>query len=106
MPCMTTTYQSGCTTSAGTSCRTEASPTQIATARVVGVTSNPTIFMQAIEDSNAYDRDLADLARRQVSRDEAARAPTAADIRSASDAFSTVFAASAGRDGRVSIEKG
>ena len=72
----------------------------IATRHVVGVTSNPTIFMQAIVGSDAYDDQLLDLARRNVSSVEAARALIARDIRSACDALDTVFRATTGRDGR------
>jgi transaldolase len=71
---------------------------------VVGVTSNPTIFAHALSSGDAYDQQLADLARRGVSVDEAARSITGYDIRWACDVFSSVYEATSGLDGRVSLE--
>ncbi len=71
---------------------------------VVGVTSNPTIFAHALSSGDAYDEQIADLARRRVSVDEAARSITGYDIRWACDAFSSVYQTTGGLDGRVSLE--
>src|SRR6266567_2008116 len=71
---------------------------------VVGVTSNPTIFANAISMGDAYQDQLRDLAVRGVTVDEAARDVTTRDIRWACDVLRPAFDASNGLDGRVSIE--
>ncbi|MFG2883142.1 transaldolase [Streptomyces sp. NPDC048297] len=71
---------------------------------VVGVTTNPTIFQKAISSGDGYERQLADLAARKVTVDEAIRMITTADVRDAADILRPVFDASGGQDGRVSIE--
>src|SRR5216683_2566431 len=71
---------------------------------VTGVTSNPTIFAHALSSGTAYDGQIADLAVREVSVDEAARAITTYDIRWACDVLRPVYDATGGTDGRVSIE--
>ncbi len=71
---------------------------------VRGVTSNPTIFAHALSTGSAYAEQVADLAVRRVSVDEAARAITTYDIRWACDVLRPVYEATAGLDGRVSIE--
>jgi transaldolase len=71
---------------------------------VAGVTSNPTIFAHALSAGSAYDAQLADLAVRGVSVDEAARAITTYDIRWACDVLRPIYDATGGVDGRVSIE--
>jgi transaldolase len=71
---------------------------------VRGVTSNPTIFAQAMAHGTAYDEQLRDLALRGVNVDEAARTVTTYDIRWACDVLRPVYDASDGVDGRVSIE--
>ena len=71
---------------------------------VVGVTSNPTIFAHALSSGRAYGQQVADLALRRVSADEAARAITTYDIRWACDVLRPAYDASGGTDGRVSIE--
>ncbi len=71
---------------------------------VQGVTSNPTIFAKAISSGSAYREQIADLAVRGVSVDEAARAVTTYDIRWACDVLRPVYEQTAGRDGRVSLE--
>jgi transaldolase len=72
--------------------------------QVRGVTSNPTIFEHAMSKGTAYDDQLADLALREVSVGEALREMTTYDIRWACDVLRPVYDASAGVDGRVSIE--
>lgn len=72
---------------------------------VTGVTTNPAIFNKAISgDAGAYEEQLKDLAARGVSRGEAVRALTTADVRSATDIMRPVWEATDGVDGRVSIE--
>ncbi len=76
----------------------------VATRNVVGVTTNPSIFQAAIGSGAGYEEQLADLAVRGVSVDEAVRMMTTADVRAAADVLRPVFDATGGRDGRVSIE--
>jgi transaldolase len=71
---------------------------------VSGVTSNPTIFAKALSAGTAYADQVADLALRGVSLDEAARALTTYDIRWACDVLRPKFDSSDGLNGRVSIE--
>ncbi|MFI2629618.1 transaldolase [Streptomyces collinus] len=76
----------------------------VATRNVVGVTTNPSIFQAAIGSGVGYEEQLADLAVRGVTVDEAVRMMTTADVRAAADVLRPVYEASGGRDGRVSIE--
>jgi transaldolase len=71
---------------------------------VVGVTTNPSIFQAAIGSGEGYEEQLADLAVRGVTVDEAVRMATTADVRAAADILRPVYDATGGRDGRVSIE--
>jgi transaldolase len=71
---------------------------------VTGMTTNPTIFAKAIQGSDVYDEQLADLGRRHVDVGEALRAVTTYDVRAACDVLRPVFDATDGTDGRVSIE--
>jgi transaldolase len=71
---------------------------------VVGVTTNPTIFQKAITSGDGYEQQLADLAVRRVTVEEAVRMITTADVRDAADILRPVFDATGGQDGRVSIE--
>src|SRR4051812_27424762 len=71
---------------------------------VVGVTTNPTIFAKALSDADAYDEQLKDLAAQKVTVEEAVRLMTAKDVRWACDVERPAYDASAGVDGRVSIE--
>ncbi|MFG3106847.1 transaldolase [Streptomyces tendae] len=76
----------------------------IRTKNVVGVTTNPSIFQAAIGSGEGYEEQLADLATRGVTVDEAVRMMTTADVRAAADVLREVYDATGGRDGRVSIE--
>ncbi|MEU5633686.1 transaldolase [Streptomyces rishiriensis] len=76
----------------------------VETRNVVGVTTNPSIFQAAIGSGAGYEEQLADLAVRGVTVDEAVRMLTTADVRAAADVLRPVFAATDGLDGRVSIE--
>ncbi|GAA3847032.1 transaldolase [Streptomyces phyllanthi] len=71
---------------------------------VVGVTTNPSIFQAAIGSGEGYEEQLAELAVRGVTVDEAVRMMTTADVRAAADILRPVYEATGGRDGRVSIE--
>ncbi len=71
---------------------------------VRGVTSNPTIFANALAKGDAYDEQIKDLALRGVTVEEAARMITAYDIRWAADVLRPVYEESGGVDGRVSLE--
>jgi transaldolase len=71
---------------------------------VVGVTSNPTIFQKALEKGNAYDEQVRDLAKRQITVDGSIRYLMAYDIRWACDVLRAEYDRTDGLDGRVSIE--
>jgi transaldolase len=71
---------------------------------VQGVTSNPTIFAKALSSGSAYAGQVADLARMNVSVDEASRSITSYDIRWACDVLRPVYDQTNGLDGRVSLE--
>ncbi|WP_438488593.1 transaldolase [Streptomyces sp. S186] len=71
---------------------------------VVGVTTNPSIFQKAISSGDGYQQQVADLAARKVTVEEAIRMITTADVRDAADVLRPVFDATGGQDGRVSIE--
>jgi transaldolase len=76
----------------------------VETSHVVGVTTNPSIFQAAIGSGAGYEEQLAELAVRGVTVDEAVRMMTTADVRAAADVLEPVYRATGGRDGRVSIE--
>ncbi|SDM66470.1 transaldolase [Allokutzneria albata] len=71
---------------------------------VVGVTTNPTIFAGALSKGTAYDKQVAELAERGASVDQAVREITTADVRHACDVFRATWEATDGLDGRVSLE--
>jgi transaldolase len=71
---------------------------------VVGVTTNPTIFANALSKGEAYDEQLRELAARGAGLDAVVRELTTTDVRNAADLFRDVYAATSGVDGRVSIE--
>jgi transaldolase len=72
--------------------------------RLVGVTTNPTIFAKALSDADEYNWQLTDLAQRGVTVEEAVRMLTTYDVRWACDVMRPAYDSSAGVDGRVSIE--
>ena len=77
----------------------------VAGSSVVGVTTNPSIFEKAIGgDSEHYQAQIADLAIRGVTVDEAVRAMTTRDVRWACDVLHDVYERTGGVDGRFSIE--
>ena len=70
-----------------------------------GVTSNPSIFEQAIGQSNAYDESIERmLEKRDLSPSEIFEGLAVDDIRRATDVLRPVFDATHGADGFVSIE--
>ncbi|WOC14168.1 transaldolase [Gordonia sp. MP11Mi] len=78
---------------------------QIDTRSIVGVTTNPAIFQNAISSGgSAYAAQIADLAKSGADIDVAITALTTDDVRAACDILAPVFEASGGADGRVSIE--
>lgn len=74
------------------------------TVNVVGVTTNPTIFQNAIGSGVGYADRIADCAKRGLDAAATITELTTADVADACDIFAGVFAATDGRDGRVSIE--
>lgn len=73
---------------------------------VVGVTTNPTIFANAITDKNntSYDAQVTELAASGATAEEAVFAATTQDVAAALDVFRPVWERSGHVDGRVSIE--
>ena len=69
-----------------------------------GVTSNPTIFMNAITKSKDYDAGLAPLARAGQDKEAIFWQLAIADIQAAADLFRPMYNASKGGDGYVSLE--
>ena len=53
----------------------------IAEKHVVGVTTNPTIFAKALEDSEVYATLISDLSLRDITVEEAARSVPTAEVR-------------------------
>lgn len=76
----------------------------IDTKSVVGVTTNPTIFQNALSQGHAYDDRIAELAERGADVDAVIRTVTTDDVRAACDVFASTYEASDGVDGRVSLE--
>jgi len=68
------------------------------------VTTNPSIFQNAVSKSDPYDPQIHDLAARGVHVDEALRTITTTDVRDACDVLRSAYDATDGVDGRVSIE--
>ncbi|GAA3532547.1 transaldolase [Amycolatopsis ultiminotia] len=71
---------------------------------VVGVTTNPTIFANALSKGEAYDAQVKELADRGADLAGTVRELTTTDVRNAADLFRDVYNATGGVDGRVSIE--
>ncbi|OBF26025.1 transaldolase [Mycobacterium sp. ACS1612] len=76
----------------------------IDTRSVVGVTTNPSIFSQAISQSQSYTKQLTQLAERGTDADSAIRTVITDDVRVACDVLRPQWETSLGVDGRVSIE--
>ena len=71
---------------------------------VVGVTTNPTIFAAALAKGDAYDAQVAELAKAGTSATDAVFEITTTDVADACDIFAPTYKSSGGKDGRVSIE--
>jgi len=69
-----------------------------------GVTSNPTIFEQAIAGSTAYDTAIAALAREGKDARAILEALTVEDVTAACDAFAPIYEMTQNGDGFVSLE--
>src|SRR5690606_36124973 len=70
---------------------------------VVGVTTNPTIFANALAKGDDYDEQVAALAAAGTSVSDAVVDITTHDVARGCDLFRPLFDSSGGRDGRVSI---
>lgn len=71
---------------------------------VVGVTSNPTIFDQAISTSSDYDGSLQKCKERGLSAEETYWELVCSDIVAAADVLKPIYEKSNGTDGYVSVE--
>jgi len=71
---------------------------------VVGVTTNPSIFAAALANGDSYQEQVSALAAAGTGLDESVVAITTDDVRAAADVLRPVYDATAGVDGRVSIE--
>lgn len=71
---------------------------------VVGVTSNPTIFQQALSEGDWYDEQLRDVLAREDDPKEIFLALAYEDVRRACDLLRPAWEATAGVDGHVSLE--
>jgi transaldolase len=76
----------------------------IAEKNVVGVTTNPTIFAGALAKGTTYDEQVSILAKAGTSVTDAVFEITTDDVAAGCDIFRGVYDATAGKDGRVSIE--
>jgi len=71
---------------------------------LTGLTSNPTIFEQAIVNGSAYDATIGRLGRRGKSGEEIFLQLALEDVTRAADLFRPIYERSAGVDGWVSLE--
>ncbi|MGQ9921823.1 MAG: bifunctional transaldolase/phosoglucose isomerase [Desulfobacca sp.] len=71
---------------------------------VLGVTSNPAIFDQAISGSTAYDADIRNLALQGRNVEEIYLALAISDIQGAADLLRPIYDRLSGQDGFVSLE--
>ncbi|HEY0805374.1 MAG TPA: transaldolase [Pseudonocardiaceae bacterium] len=71
---------------------------------VVGVTTNPTIFQNALHHGESYDEQVRELAARGADVDATVREITTTDVRNACDLFRDTYERTNRVDGRVSIE--
>ena len=85
-----------------TSTEPHALPARIKNSGVVGVTTNPSIFSAAISGAAEYAADISLMKGSSV--DEVVKKLTTDDVRQACNLFTSIYEASQGVDGRVSIE--
>ncbi len=71
---------------------------------ITGLTSNPTIFDEALRDSNAYDAGIGEKVRAGQSGEALFLELALEDLRRAADSLRPVFEATEGTDGWVSME--
>jgi transaldolase len=71
---------------------------------VTGLTSNPTIFEQAIKNSTAYDEDIRDKLKEDKSAEQIFFELALADLTRAADLFRPIYDRTNGVDGWVSLE--
>src|SRR5579883_2193034 len=69
-----------------------------------GITSNPTIFAEAIERGDGYARDIADAAARRETPKEVYEDLIVSDIQNACDVLRPVYEGTQGTDGFASLE--
>lgn len=69
-----------------------------------GITSNPSIFNNAISNSDDYDQEIKTLTKQGLSREEIYEQLAVRDIQSAADMFLPLYQESRGGDGYVSLE--
>jgi transaldolase len=71
---------------------------------IYGITSNPSIFHNAIAKSNDYDNELLPLLKSNKKAEEIFEILAIEDIRNATDLFRSIYESTEGRDGFVSLE--
>ena len=76
----------------------------IDTLSVTGLTSNPTIFDEAVSKSAAYDEDIRTLTKSGLEREDLFFRLAIADLQHAADLFKPIHDRTAGVDGWVSLE--
>ena len=76
----------------------------IESGKIRGVTSNPSIFHNAIAKSTDYDADLVPLAKSGADKETIYEALAIADIQAACDLFQPLYDETQGGDGYVSLE--
>jgi transaldolase len=76
----------------------------VSAGEIRGVTSNPTIFENAIAKSGEYDSAIHALAGKKMTAAQAYEHLALEDIRAAADIFRPVFDESSGADGYISLE--
>jgi transaldolase len=76
----------------------------IAELSVTGLTSNPTIFEQAIKNSTEYDADIRDKLKQGKSEEQIFFELALADLVRAADLFRPIYDQTRGADGWVSLE--
>jgi len=69
-----------------------------------GITSNPSIFNNAISQSSEYDQDIRVFTAQGLTREEAYQSLAIQDIQAAADLFGSLYQQTAGGDGYVSLE--
>jgi transaldolase len=69
-----------------------------------GLTSNPSIFEQAIAESQEYDKDIETMSQSGKDVNEIYETLTQKDVQDAADIFRKMYDEMAGRDGYVSLE--